>query len=75
MVRDGRAAPVDALPRRGGHGRTPRPGAAHAGWHGGHGRGREEAGHRRHLTANHDHHRPKLRRSPGEVSAPSLVSF
>lgn len=66
-VKDGRAASVDALPR-GRHGRTPRPGAAYAGWHGGDGRGGEEAGHRRHTTANHDHHRPKLGRSTGEVS-------
>uniref|UniRef100_G3PJE8 Pre-B-cell leukemia transcription factor 1 n=1 Tax=Gasterosteus aculeatus aculeatus TaxID=481459 RepID=G3PJE8_GASAC len=64
-VDDGRAAAVDALPR-GGHGRTPRPGAAYAGRHGGDGRRGTEAGHRRHITANHDHHRPKLRRSTGE---------
>ena len=67
VVKDGRAAAADALPR-GRHGRTPRPGAAYAGWHGGDGRGGKEAGHRRHITANHDHHRPKLRRGAGEVS-------
>lgn len=66
MVKDGRAASVDALPR-GRHGRTPRPGAAYAGWHGGDGRRGKEAGHRRHITTNNDHHRPKLRRSTGEV--------
>lgn len=66
MVEDGRAASVDALPR-GRHGRTPRPGAAYAGWHGGDGRRGKKAGHRRHITANNDHHRPKLRRSAGEV--------
>lgn len=59
VVKDGRAASVDALPR-GRHGRTPRPGAAYAGWHGGDGRGGKKAGHRRHTTANNDHHRPKL---------------
>lgn len=66
-VKDGRAASVDALPR-GRHGRTPRPCAAYAGWHGGDGRRGEEAGHRRHTTANHDHHRPKLGRGTSEVS-------
>lgn len=66
VVKDGRATAVDALPR-GRHGRTPRPGAAYAGWHGGDGRRGKEAGHRRHTTANNDHHRPKLRRSTGEV--------
>ena len=66
MVKDGRAAAVDALARSR-HGRTPRPGAAYAGWHGGDGRRGKEAGHRRHITANNDHHRPKLRRSTGEV--------
>lgn len=66
VVKDGRAASVDALPR-GRHGRTPRPGAAYAGWHGGYGRRGKKAGHRRHITANNDHHRPKLRRSTGQV--------
>lgn len=66
-VKDGRAASLDALPR-GRHGRTPRPGAAYAGWHGGDGRRGKKAGHRRHTTANHDHHRPKLGRGTGEVS-------
>lgn len=69
VVKDGRAASVDALPR-GRHGRTPRPGAAYAGWHGGDGRGGKKARHRRHTTANNDHHRPKLRRSAGEVRLP-----
>lgn len=66
VVKDGRAASADALPR-GRHGRTPRPGAAYAGWHGRDGRRGKKAGHRRHITANNDHHRPKLRRSTGEV--------
>lgn len=66
VVEDGRTAEVDALPR-GRHGRTPRPGAAYAGWHGGDGRRGKKAGHRRHFTANNDYHRPKLGRSTGEV--------
>lgn len=74
-VEDGRTgSPVDARLPRGRHGRTPRHGAAHAaGRLGGRGRGgrrrrREEAGHRRHTPADHDHHRPEPGRSAGKVS-------
>lgn len=67
VVKDGRSASVDALPWSR-HGRTPRPGAAYAGWHWRDGRGGKKAGHRRHITANNDHHRPKPGRSSGQVT-------
>ena len=69
--RDGRAAEVDALSHGGGHGRAPRPAAAHAGRHRRNGRRREKTGHWRHFTANYDHHGSESGRSPSQVKAPA----